>query len=97
MSTPEPETYQYIPPRGADVGLVQVGERLTALGDRLNEHVQRDQLFKNKMMEDHARVCSALKAIEVNMASWRGTAMAAVLGVSMVWAVVVVLIQVWKG
>lgn len=97
MSTPEPETYQYVPPRGVDVGLVQVGERLTALGDRLNEHVQQDQLFKNKMMEDHAKVWSALKAIEVNMARWRGTAMAAVLGVSMVWAVVVVLIQVWRG
>lgn len=96
MSTPEQETYQYAPPRAVDVGLVQVGERLTALGDRLNEHVQRDQLFKNKMAEDHAKVCSTLKAIEVSMASWRGTAMAAVLGVSMVWAVVVVLIQVWK-
>lgn len=87
--------------RAEDIGLAidiaTVGERVTSLDKRLAEHVQQDALFQDQMMGAQAEVGKTLRSIEISMAGWRGTAVAAVAAISAVWAVVVLLIQFWKG
>ena len=86
--------------RAEDIGLAidiaTVGERVTSLDKRLAEHVVQDNLFQAQMITTQVEVGKTLKAIEIGMAGWRGTAIAAVAAVSAVWAVVVLLIQFWN-
>ena len=82
--------------RADDLNLAVIGERVAALGERFAEHVQQDALFQDQMMGAQAEVGKTLKAIEISMAGWRGTAVAAVAAISAVWAVVVLLIQFWN-
>lgn len=76
-----------------DMDLAIIGERVAALGERFAEHVVQDNLFQAQMMDSQTEVGKTLKAIEISMAGWRGTAVAAVAAVSAVWAIVIVVLQ----
>ena len=81
---------------GLAIDIATVGERVTSLDKRLAEHVVQDNLFQAQMITTQVEVGKTLKAIEISMAGWRGTAVTAVAAVSAVWAVVVLLIQFWN-
>lgn len=82
---------------GLAIDIATVGERVMSLDKRLAEHVVQDNLFQAQLITTQVEVGKSLKAIEISMAGWRAAAVVGVTAVSTVWAVVIVLIQLFKG